>query len=156
MRLDSEESRLDSVLKGTTRRVYGCFLEYPEIEIGVRDIARKLRIKHPSVVLYHLQKLEELKLIERTGTGGYRLVREVKVGVLKLFFRVGGLLLPRLFAYSLLLTTMVVVYVCVYTRPMLSLGSGWAAGYITSLLISFIACGVLWFETLMVWREKQF
>ena|GEM_PF-2299551 len=151
-----DEGEIESRLTGTTRRIYGYLLESPDAQSGVREIARKLNIKHPSVVLYHLQKLEELGLVSHTGTGAYYLTKEVKVGVLRLFFRLRGLLFPRLFLYSLLLTTMVIVYVCIYTQPMLSLGPGWILGYMTSLLISFIACGVLWFETIMIWREKQF
>jgi hypothetical protein len=153
---NSADSEIESKLTGTTRRVYGCLLESPDGQSGVREIARKLNIKHPSIVLYHLQKLEELGLVYHTNTGAYYLVKEVKVGVMRLFFRLHGVLFPRLFLYSVLLSTMVIIYVCVYTQPMLSLGPGWILGYATSLLISFIACGVLWFETIMIWREKQF
>jgi hypothetical protein len=155
------DDEVESKLAGTTRRVYGCLLGSPSLQCGVRDIARKLKIKHPSVVLYHLQKLEELGLVDHTNTGAYYLVKEVRVGVLKLFFRLRGLLFPRLFFYSLFLSTLVVTYVILYTQRMLSLGTldqglGFVLAYVMSLVISFIACGVLWFETIMIWREKRF
>ena len=149
---------VEAKLTGTTRRVYACFLESPDVESGVRDIARKLGIRHPSVVLYHLQKLEELGLLDHTNIGTYYLVKEVKVGVLRMFVRLRGRLFPRLFFYSLLVSAMITVYLCFYTPWMLTLASQLPPGvlvmYVTSLLISIIAGTFLFLETIMIWREK--
>jgi hypothetical protein len=150
------DDEVESKLTGTTRRVYGCLLESPDVQSGVREIARRLNIKHPSVVLYHLQKLEELGLVNHTNTGVYYLVKEVKVGVLKFFFRLRGLLFPRFFFYSMLLSAFVVAYVCLYTQSVLSMPPGVMVMYATSLTAFLIACSFLWYETIMIWREKQF
>ena len=81
--------------------------------------------------------------------GKYKLVREVKVGVLKQFMRIGRVLLPRHLFYASLFTTLLVLYVVYLVGfERVSLSSVFA--------LIFGALGVItsWYETLKAWREK--
>jgi len=44
--------------------------------------------------LIHLDKLRELGLVEKTSQGEYRIVEEVKVGVLRSFVRLYSFMVP--------------------------------------------------------------
>jgi len=64
---------------------------------GPRDVTRDLSLSNPSVAYRHLQKLENLGLIEKDSYGQYT-VRE-KIGI-KGHLWVGRNLIPRLIFYS--------------------------------------------------------
>ncbi len=64
----------------------------------------------PSTALYHLEKLRELGVTEKDEIGQYSLKEQVQVGTLRMFFKIGRLILPRYLFYAIFLTTAVVVY----------------------------------------------
>src|SRR5213593_3204614 len=82
--------------------------------IGVRPIQRELGLSSPSVALHHLEKLRTLGLLDKGVTGDYRLVSQVKVGVLKNFVGLLGFLVPRYLFYSTMFTVMLVLYPLLY------------------------------------------
>ena len=64
----SEETNttvLESMLKGKTLKVYWYMLQQPNRSVGVREIQRALRFSSPSVALHHLEKLEDLGLVQK-------------------------------------------------------------------------------------------
>ena len=77
--------------------------------MGVREIQRKLGFSSPSVSSYHLKKLQDLGLVENIF-GDYQITKEVKVGVLRQFVTLGGIMLPRFLFYAVLITTMLITY----------------------------------------------
>ena len=90
------EEKIESVLKGNTLRVYWFLLRSTNGVVGARETQRALKFSSPALAVYHLDKLAELGLAEKTN-GEYRLVKAVNVGVLKQFVRFGSLMLPRHF-----------------------------------------------------------
>jgi DNA-binding transcriptional ArsR family regulator len=68
---------------------------------GPRDVMRDLTLSSPSVAYRHLQKLENLGLIEKDSYGQY-VVRE-KINI-KGYLWVGRNLVPRLIFYSFFFT----------------------------------------------------
>jgi hypothetical protein len=90
------EEKIESVLKGNTLRVYWFLLRSPTGIVGARETQRVLKFSSPALAVYHLDKLTELGLAEKTN-GEYRLVKAVNVGVLKQFVRFGSFMLPRHF-----------------------------------------------------------
>lgn len=140
---------LESELKGKTLLVYWYLLQQPTHTVGVREVQRSLNFSSPSIAVHHLQKLENLGLIEKKGTGGYVLVEEVKVGILRFFTRMGSFLVPRYLFYSVLFTTMLATYLIV--------------SFIAQVLPSFyalafgvIALIIFWIETVRLWRARPF
>ena len=140
------DEKVESLLKGNTLRVYWHLLKTQNGSVGARETQRALKFSSPALAVYHLDKLEELGLAEKTMNGEYRLVKAVNVGVLKQFVRFGALMLPRHFFYATMFTTLLVFFVFQVKR--IDFNSSFA------LVITILATTVAWYETLRVWRQK--
>jgi DNA-binding transcriptional ArsR family regulator len=145
----SDLAVIESKLKGKTLQIYWYLLGSPSSRVGVREIQRSLSLSSPSVASHHLEKLLSLGLVEKSMTGEYFLVQEIKVGLLKFFTRLGRFLVPRYLFYSLWLSTMFAIYLTLY----------WPSGCIhniAAIIFGSIASVILWFETVRLWRAKPF
>jgi predicted DNA-binding transcriptional regulator len=138
---------LESELKGKTLLVYWYLLQQSTHTVGVREVQRALGFSSPSIAVHHLQKLQDLGLVEKKGTGEYVLEGEVKVGILRFFTRLGRFLVPRYLFYSVLFTTMLTVYL------VLCLIGQIAPSFYA---VSFGGLGLLifWVETFRLWRAR--
>jgi len=145
----SDLAQIESELKGKTLLVYWYFLKSPSSAVGVREIQRSLGFSSPSVAAHHLEKLISLGLIGKTNTGEYFLVQEVKVGMLKLFTKMGRFMVPRYLFYSIFLTTMLVFYLIYYGRT-------WDAYDLAALIFGISSSLILWYETFRLWKERPF
>ena len=147
---EDKEKVLESELKGVTLRVYWHILGVDNREnIGVRQIQRGLGLSSPSVALHHLEKLRTFGLLEKGVTGDYRLVGQVKVGVLKNFVGLLGILVPRYLFYSTMFTMMLVLYPVLYPP-------NFSAHNVMAFIFGGAAVGVSWTETIRVWRMRPF
>ena len=140
-----DEELLEAELKGKTLLVYLYLLRSRRNTVGVREVQRALGFSSPSVAAYHLNKLRELGLVESIR-GDYRLKRLVKVGVLRRFITIRGLLLPRLLFYAVLVTSMLITYLVQY--PQLTRRN------VAAIVLGLVPAIILWYETLKTWREK--
>ena len=140
---------LESELKGKTLIVYWHLLKSSGSKVGVREVQRKLGFSSPSVAVYHLDKLMSLGLVEKTVTGEYVLISEVKTGLLRFFMRLGRFLVPRYLFYSVWFTTMLISYIIFY-------GQSLCVHNTAALIFGLSASSILWFETVRVLREKPF
>jgi predicted DNA-binding transcriptional regulator len=145
----SDLALIESELKGKTLLVYWYFLKSPETMTGVREIQRSLGFSSPSVAAHHLEKLLSLGLIEKTKTGEYYLVQQVKVGMLRFFTKMGRFLVPRYLFYSVWLTTMLISYMILYVPT----GD---VHNLVALIFGISSSLVLWYETFRLWKEKPF
>lgn len=144
-----DSALIESELTGKTLLVYLYMLKDKGNTVGVREVQRKLGFSSPSVAIYHLDKLVSIGLVEKTDIGEYFIKREVKVGVLKFYTRLGNLLLPRYLFYSTLFTAMLIYYLTFYS-PI------WTLDKIIAVLFGLIASIIFWYETLKIWRERPF
>ena len=117
--------------------------------VGIREVQRALGFSSPSIAVHHLEKLHDLGLVDKKGTGEYVLEEEVKVGILRLFAHMGRFIVPRYFFYSLLFTTMLATYLAVCM-----IGQIFPSYY--ALVFGSIGTIVFWFETVKLWRAKPF
>jgi len=140
---------LESALKGKTLLVYWYLLQQPTHEVGVREVQRALSFSSPSIAVHHLEKLQDLGLISKKGTGKYALESEVKVGILRFFTRMGRFLVPRYLFYSVLFSTMLTAY---FTLTIL----GQITPSFYTLMFGLIATIIFWVETFRLWRAKPF
>jgi hypothetical protein len=139
------ERNVAAELQGNTLRVYWMLLKSQDNSVGARDIQRKLGFSSPNLAVYHLDKLVELGLAEKTS-GEYRLTRTVDVGVLKQFTRIRGVIVPRQVFYASMWTTLLAFFVSqVKNIDFYSL---------FALVFGFLGAGILWFETWRNWRTK--
>ncbi len=99
----------------------------------------------PALAVYHLEKLAELGLVKKIR-GEYHLVKVVNVGVLKQFMKIGTFVLPRYTLYATLFTTLLLFYLSQLRD--FNFYSAFA------LLFGALATGILWYETVKIWREK--
>jgi hypothetical protein len=139
------EEKIESILKGNTLRVYWFLLHSPTGVVGARETQRALKFSSPALAVYHLDKLTELGLAEKTN-GEYRLVKAVNVGVLKQFVRFGAFMLPRHFLYATMFTTLLIFYLTQFKSVDFN--------SIFALVLGLLATGIMWYETLKAWRQK--
>lgn len=140
-----KNEEIESNLKGNTLRVYWFLLRAPGGVVGARQTQRQLGFSSPALAVYHLDKLTELELAEKTN-GEYRLTKTVNVGVLKQFVRFGAFMIPRYLLYATMFTTLLVFYLTQFER--INFYS------IFALMICLLATGVSWYETLSSWKQK--
>jgi len=145
----SDLAVIESNLKGKTLLVYWYLLRCPNFRAGVREIQRSLGFSSPSIAVHHLGKLVDLGLVKRTRTGEYKLVQEVKVGLLRFFARLGHFLIPRYLFYSVFFTTAFIVYVLLYAQTL-------CVHNFFALLFGGLASVILWLETFRIMKEKPF
>ena len=146
---ESNLAILESQLKGKTLIVYWYLLQQPSHTVGIREVQRTLGFSSPSIAVHHLEKLQDLGLVEKKGTGEYVLVEEVKVGILRFFTHIGRFLVPRYLFYSVLLSTMLITYLmlCYWGQILPSF---------YALMFGLIASVIFWIETMRLWRAKPF
>ena len=96
-------------LSGTTLDVYLYILTSKD-PMGVRDVWRRLKLSSPSLAQYHINKLLNLKLIESTMYGKYRVNAVANVEVLKSFVLLGGMLIPRFVFYGAIISGLIASY----------------------------------------------
>ena len=140
-----DDKKIADELKGNTLRAYWAVLNSEKGVMGVRELQRKLGFSSPALATYHLNKLEDLGLVVNER-GDYRLIREVKVGVLEQFIKLGTYRLPRYVLYATMFTTLLIFFVSQLKE--INFYS------IFALIFGVLATGILWYETLRVWRQK--
>jgi len=141
-------ARAESELRSSTLRVYWYLFKKGK-SVGVREVQRALGMSSPSTSLHHLEKLRELGLLAKDEHGQYSLKSEVKVGTLRLFTRLGKLVVPRYLFYATFFSTALLLYV---SRV------GINASFDNLMAIAFGISGFLIssYETWRLWTEKLF
>jgi len=140
-----DEEKIESELRGNTLRVYWYLLKSGGSSVGVREVQRALGFSSPRLAAYHLERLEDLGLVEKRH-GQYLLVKEVKVGVLKHFLKFGKLLLPRYLFYATMFTTFL-IYIGVKFEEVSTYS-------MLALILSILGSAIFWCETIRTWRQK--
>jgi hypothetical protein len=140
-----DDETIASQLRGNTLRVYWALLNSEDGVIGVRELQRRLDFSSPALASYHLNKLEDLGLVAKE-LGDYRLVREVRVGILKQFIKLGTFMLPRYILYAIMFTTLLIFFVSQLNE--ISFYSVFA------LIFGVLGTVILWYETIRGWRQK--
>ena len=141
----ADDKKIATELKGNTLRAYWAILNSDKGTVGVRELQRKLSFSSPALATYHLNKLEELGLVVNER-GDYRLIREVKVGILEQFIKLGMFRLPRCVLYATMFTTLLIFFISQLRE--INFYS------IFALIFGVLATGILWYETIRVWRQK--
>jgi DNA-binding MarR family transcriptional regulator len=140
-----DEEKIASELKGNALRVYWALLNSSDGTMGVRELQRQLGFSSPALASYHLNKLVEMRLVARER-GDYRLVREVRVGVLKQFVKLGTFLLPRYVLYATMFTTLT-AFLLTQLRELTFYS-------VFALVLGGLGTAIFWYETIRVWRQR--
>jgi len=140
-----DEEKIASELKGNTLRVYWHLLKTSSGVVGVRETQRSLGFSSPALALYHLEKLEELGLVQKVRND-YHLVKTVNIGVLRQFTKIGTLLLPRYTLYATMFTTLLIFYVSQFREVNFY--------SVFALIFGILATGILWYESVKTWKQR--
>jgi hypothetical protein len=103
-----DDKQIAELLKGKTMRVYALLLTQDSIRM--RDIQHKLGFSSPSLVIHHLNKLMDADLVKKDAYGDYSVKKDVRVGSLTLFVKIGRHFLPRFVFLATLLGCILVPY----------------------------------------------
>lgn len=143
---DTSRSWDESEIHGTTLRVYWYLLRNAK-PVGVRETQRALSMSSPSTALYHLEKLRELGVTEKDTVGQYSLKEQVQVGTLKMFLKVGHILLPRYLFYAVFLTSALFVYSLVSILRSVAIEPA-------GVIFGSAGAVISWYECARMWKER--
>jgi len=143
------ETEFDYVLRGKDWNVYWLLLRNGR-PMSVREVQRSLRFSSPSVAQHHLDQLREIGLVQKQDVGGgYSLVSEVKIGVLRHFIKLGRLLFPRYFFYAVFSTAAYLTYLLLFVQ-------GISRESLFVVLFGAMVLIIFWYEAARVWSLKPF
>jgi len=131
-------------IKGNTVRVYLFVLKNGPCEL--REVQRGLALSTPSLASYHLSRLVESGLMNRTGDGRYNVVTDISADLLDGYVKFGRQMIPQLFFLSLIFTAILGYYVYLVWRVPLETDDIVTIVYSLSII-------VLWYETIRTWRR---
>jgi DNA-binding transcriptional ArsR family regulator len=140
-----DQGKIDDQLKGNTLKVYMLLLKAPSASVGIREVQRALKFSSPTLAQYHLDKLRELGLV-RKESAEYLLVSDVKVGVLRQFYRLGTVLVPRFVLYAVLFTVLLGFLAFIITEVTLV--------SVFALLLALLGAAIFWYEAARALRER--
>ncbi|MEJ5327964.1 MAG: hypothetical protein WHU54_06945 [Candidatus Bathyarchaeia archaeon] len=144
-----DELKAFSELRGNTLLVYLCILKSSQ-PIGIREIQKKLEFSSPALAAYHLSKLEDLHLIEKTNKG-YVLTKEVKIGALAQIVKFGSLLLPRYAFYIALISTLFILYIA---SALFEGSLKFDISGVSAILLGLTALLITTYECVRIWRQR--
>jgi len=107
------EKRKEIELSGKTLLLYLYIVRHPEVR-SIRELQRALGFSSPSLVLYHLNKLRNMGLVDVDEHGNYVVVEKVKTGVLSFFTYIGYLVVPRHVFYASFYGTVLLLYLLLF------------------------------------------
>ena len=104
-----DDKQIAELLKGKTMKVYALLLTQDSMRM--RDIQHTLDFSSPSLVIHHLTKLMDADLVKKDAHGDYSIKKDVRVGSLTLFVKLGRHFLPRFVFLASLLVCILVPYI---------------------------------------------
>ena len=111
---------------------------------GIREIQRELNLSSPSVANYQIEKLIDLGLVGKDNHGRYYLLHRVQVPALKAYVNVGKVMVPRLIFYAGFFTTLLGIYVMLYTNSL----------NIFALAFGSVGTALFWYEAFRLWKTS--
>ena len=139
--------QVESRLKGNTLRLYWYMVKAGR-PVTIHQAQKELNLSSPGLVSYHLNKLVDLGLVDKTR-GEYEPLEEVKVGVLRYFVRLYGFMVPRYVFYAVFFTALLAIFAAFFANP-LNIYSWFASA------VCLVSAVIFWHETVRIWRGRPF
>ncbi len=141
---DLDRGEIVKKLNGRTLMVY--FVLLNKKFIGVRELQRHLELSSPSVAKYHLEKLENLNLVENRN-GVYHLRRKADLPLLTSWVLIGKQLIPRVIFAALFFTFLFIGYLFfVYTY--------WNKDSLFVILFGIAIMIFVWMDVILQFKHK--
>ena len=103
-------------IEGTTFKVYMYLIKEAK-PVGPRDVMRGLGLSSPSIAYRHLQKLDEIGVIQRDIKGNYVVKEKTSF---EGYLWIGRSLVPRLLFYSFFMLGLLIIEITVITVRVLN------------------------------------
>lgn len=143
-------------LSGKTLLVYWTLLKTGN-KMGVRELQRKLDFSSPSLAAYHIKKLRELSLIEKTNSGDYIILRKANIAELQDLVIIRALnhviALPRFIFYAIVITILWVGYLLIFFPVFEFPIIGFTISFVFVNIISGFSTLFFWLEAWKSWQR---
>ena len=147
--MEEKPEQLKDLLQGKTMKIYWFLLTHGES--GIREISRSLKVSSPATISYHINKLVEAGLVEKSSADKYFVGETVQSGVLGLYTKIGTLMIPRMIFYISLFVFGLIIYL------LLMLSRSVPSIFVEDFLcLFFLISGVSFFsyEAYRIWSMK--
>ena len=140
MTLEEEQGKSDPLvaLSGTALRVYLYMLKRGE-PVTPREIQKAMGFRSISTAYHHLERLASMGLVEKRGEG---YVARRPRGLLGLYLRLHGRLIPRLLVAAAAVTGAAVGYTLAQRDPL-------------ATILLWLASLLMWIEALTLWKALE-
>jgi hypothetical protein len=143
MTVARQVSKSTPEIKGNTLRTYLYLLHSGSSEL--REVQRAMGFSTPSLASYHLGKLVEAGYVTQDDHGRYMIVWDATKELLEGYVRVGTVVFPQLFFFSILFTVVVGFFAVM---------SLFNAAFVPLLVAgSVVMIASFWYETMKVWKK---
>lgn len=143
MTVARQVSKSTPEIKGNTLRTYLYLLHSGTSEL--REVQRAMGFSTPSLASYHLGKLVEAGYVTQDDHGRYMIVWDATKELLEGYVRVGTVVFPQLFFFSILFTVVVGFFAVM---------SLFNAAFVPLLVAgSVVMIASFWYETMKVWKK---
>jgi hypothetical protein len=130
-------------IKGNTLRTYLFLLKEGASEL--RDVQKSLGFSTPSLASYHLGKLVDAGYACQDEHGRYIIVWDATKELLEGYIRIGTMVIPQLFFFSILFTIVISFFAVM---------SFFFSSYVPLLAAASLALvAAFWYETSIVWKK---
>ena len=129
-----------------TLKVYWFLLMQPGGKAGVRQIQRAMGFSSPNAALFHLNKLQEIHLVQQRSDGEYEVQHKTRFGEMKNFIQIQRFFIPKHAIYAIFMTCIMCAFLVILI-PILSLP------VLLALLPGILATLILWYEAYIVWQQ---
>ncbi|MCW3995449.1 MAG: hypothetical protein NWE98_04790 [Candidatus Bathyarchaeota archaeon] len=144
-RADNEE------LQGTTLDVYLYAIKKGK-PIGPRDVMKVINLSSPSVAYRHLQKLEDLGLLQKNEYGEYLLKNRAHV---RGFSWLGKRLVPKMWLYSILFLAILILEAVILLIHFSVETYEFKVFFLLLMLVTSLALVVFTVEGILMGRRKH-
>lgn len=154
----NDSNDIDSVLTGTTLNVYKTMITFGQ-PIGPRELQKMLGLSTPSLVIFHLEKLQRAGLVTKSAEGIYSVNRIY----LKHYIHVRKMIIPRAVFQTSLATFFLLGWILVYYTPNFRNALDYSTNvssivlllFSYGLIVTIILTAFFWFETLRVMKQEK-
>jgi len=139
-----DDRSASDILRGNTLRVYIYLLKHGG-GAELREVQLGLQLSTPSLASYHLSRLVKAGYVEQIADGRYRPTKDISPDILEGYTKIGVVIVPQLFFFSLLFTILFIFFDYETTLyPIYLQAFPW---------ITLMAVVVLWYETIRLWHK---
>ena len=138
-------------LEGITLKVY-LYVAKNYGPVGTREVTRGLNLSSPSVAYRHLEKLEELGLLQKNEFGEYVVKRKARVNG---HMWIGRRLLPKMLVYSTVFLGILIVELVVFALHFTVETYEFKVFFLLLILVTGLAMAVFIVEGLLQRRRTK-